>query len=73
MKIKTLTGLLLVLTNIFGCNQSKVSNPSDNSIFADVLIKKNGEKLTAQFMFYHDISEVVNGKEIHGFGKSAVT
>lgn len=72
MKIITLTSLSLILTNIFSCNQSKASALSDNSIFADVSVKKDGEKLTAQFIFYRQISEILNGKENKGFGRSPI-
>ena len=63
---------MIFLTNIFGCDGTKNSEPSKDSIFADVMVKKVSEKTTAQFTFYRDISEIVNGKEIKGFGKSPV-
>ncbi len=63
--------LFLILANIFGCSIQKESEP-DNSIFADILVKKDGEKLTAQVMFYRPISEILNGRENKGFGKNPV-
>lgn len=72
MKIVNLTSLFLILTNLFSCHQSKVSGSSDNSIFADAVVKKDGEKLTAQFIFYRQISEILNSKENKDFGRSPV-
>jgi hypothetical protein len=63
--------LFLILANIFGCSTQKKSEP-DDSIFADVIVKKAGDKFTAQFMFYRSISEILNGRENKGFGKSPV-
>ncbi len=61
---------LLLFANLFNCFTQK---KTDNFVFgADVLINKNGEKIVAQFMFYLPISEILNGKENHGFGKSPV-
>ncbi len=60
--------LLLLFANLFNCSTPKKTETYPFS--ADVLIKKDGEKLTAQFMFYAPISEILNGKENRGFGKS---
>lgn len=72
MKILNLTTLLFFLANAFGCHGQKPAAPPENWILADVIVKKDGGKPTAQFVFYRDISEVVDGKEIKGFGKSPV-
>jgi hypothetical protein len=44
----------------------------DNSIFADVLVKKGDRGIRAEFMFYRDLRKIVSGKEIKGSGKNPV-
>lgn len=72
MKLRKWTVFLLFLANLLGCHGEKPPRPSENSILAEVSVQKDGAKTTAKFMFYQDISEVVDGKEIKGFGKNPV-
>jgi hypothetical protein len=44
----------------------------DNPIFADILVKKDDRGIRVELMFYRDLSKIVNGKEIKGFGKNPV-
>ncbi len=63
-------GLFLLIASLLNCSTPKKGE--SYPFAAEVLIKKDGEKLTAQFMFYMPISEIVNGKKNRGFGKSPI-
>lgn len=63
-----LMSIFLLIASFFNCSpQKKIES---FPFGADVIIKKDGEKIVGQFNFYSPISEILNGKENRGFGKS---
>lgn len=63
-----LMSVFVLLANLFSCSAQKKTEAFPFG--ADVIIKKDGEKIVGQFNFYSPISEILNGKENTGFGKS---
>jgi hypothetical protein len=72
MKILKFTSLFFLLANVFACAAQKSPAPEPDQIMAEVTVKKEGEKTLARIMFYRPISEILNGRENKGFGKSPV-
>jgi hypothetical protein len=50
--------LLVILVNCHSQQKQQMSNPT---IFADVQIKKENDKLLVQFQFYRDMSDEIDG------------
>ncbi|RHX84166.1 hypothetical protein [Leptospira stimsonii] len=59
----------LILPHLFCLDRQRV-DPERNHIFADIRIQRENKTIRLQFSFYREISEILNGQENRGFGKS---
>lgn len=68
-KLRRLCFSLLILTSVF-CSVHRIENQERSNFFAEIQIRKENTKTRMQFSFYREISEILNGQENRGFGKS---
>ena len=76
--MKTLYFLFLILLGTCSSDNSNSkpapgNNPADDRIMAEIAPISHGNQFDIQVFFYLDISEIVDGHEIRGFGKKPLT
>ena len=76
--MKTVYFLFLILLGTCSSDNSNSKpasggNPPDDRIMAEIAPTSRGNQFDIEVFFYLDISEIVDGHEIRGFGKKPLT